>query len=54
MKEWTFDRFRDGQPLAEAAVAHAATQSEAEEKVRARYAHFPSCKSDTYLLRSKD
>lgn len=52
MREWTFDRFRDGQPLAEAASTHADSQVKAEQKVRARYAGFPSCRKDTYVLRS--
>ncbi len=53
MREWTFDRFRDGQLLAEAASAHADSQVEAEQKVRAGYGGFPSCKKDTYVVRSK-
>jgi hypothetical protein len=54
MREWTFDRFRDGQPLAEAAATHATSQAEAEQKVRARYARFRSCARDTYVLRAED
>jgi hypothetical protein len=54
MREWTFDRFRNGQLLAEAASTHADSQAEAEQKVRARYARFRSCARDTYVLRTEE
>lgn len=54
MHEYTFDRYRGQQIMAEAASTHAETAEEAEKKVRARYACFRSCQRDTYVLRQSN
>ena len=48
MKEWKFDRYRDGKLMAQGVRVHAATEEEARRKARALF-DYEQC---TFKLRS--